>query len=55
MNDSEVKGREIVIHSRDMKKAQHAIFSTLAEADLAPVRVELMEPSLESLFLEVIK
>ena len=53
MNDSEVKGREIVIHSRDMKKAQHAIFSTLAEADLAPVRVELMEPSLESLFWEV--
>ena len=31
------------------------IFSTLAEADLVPVKVELMEPSLESLFLEVIK
>ena len=34
---------------------QHTIFSTLAEADIAPIKVELMEPSLESLFLEVIK
>ncbi len=49
------KGREMIIHSREMKKAQHTIFSTLAEADLAPIKVELMEPSLESLFLEVIK
>ena len=55
LNGSEEKGREIVIHSREMKKAQHTIFSTLAEADLVPVKVELMEPSLESLFLEVIK
>ena len=55
LNGSEEKGREIVIHSRNMKKAQHTIFSTLAEADIAPVKVELMEPSLESLFLEVIK
>lgn len=45
----------MIIHSREMKKAQHTIFSTLAEADLAPVKVALMEPSLESLFLEVIK
>ena len=52
---SEEKGREMIIHSREMKKAQHTIFSTLAEADLAPVKVALMEPSLESLFLEVIK
>ena len=51
---SEEKGREMIIHSREMKKAQHTIFSTLAEADLAPVKVALMEPSLESLFLEVI-
>ena len=55
LNGSEEKGREIVIHSRNMKKAQHTIFSTLAEADIAPVKVELMEPSLESLILEVIK
>ena len=55
LNGSEEKGREIVIHSREMKKAQHTIFSTLAEADIAPIKVELMEPSLESLFLEVIK
>jgi ABC-2 type transport system ATP-binding protein len=52
---SEEKGREMIIHSREIKKAQHTIFSTLAEADLAPVKVALMEPSLESLFLEVIK
>lgn len=52
---SEEKGREMIIHSREMKKAQHTIFSTLAEVDLAPVKVALMEPSLESLFLEVIK
>ena len=55
LNESEEKGREIVIHSREMNKAQHTIFSILAEADIAPVKVELMEPSLESMFLEVIK
>ena len=55
MDSSEEKGREMIIHSREMKKTQHTIFSILAGADIAPVKVELMEPSLESLFLEVIK
>lgn len=55
MDNSEEKGREMIIHSREMKKTQHTIFSILAGADIAPVKVELMEPSLESLFLEVIK
>ena len=52
---AEVKGRELTLHSREMKQTQRAVFAALAEADLAPVRVEQVEPSLESLFLEVIQ
>lgn len=55
LNEAEEKGREIIIHSREMKKVQLIILTTLAEADITPVKLELMEPSLESLFLEVIK
>lgn len=52
---AEAEGRELTLHSREMKKTQRAVFALLAEGDLAPVRVEQGEPSLESLFLEVLQ
>lgn len=55
LDRAEAGGREIVLHSREMEKVQHTVFCVLAETALCPVRMEMAEPSLESLFLEVIK
>lgn len=52
---SEENGRKLILHSRDMDKAQKSLFCVLAETGICPVRIELMELSLESLFLEVVK
>lgn len=47
--------REIILHSCDMEKVQQCLFAVLAETGICPIKIELMEPSLESLFLEVVK
>lgn len=55
LDTAETKDKEIILHSKEIEKVQHLIFRVLAETSLNPVRIEMMEPSLESLFLEVIK
>ena len=52
---SEENDRELILHSRDMESVQKSLFGVLAETGICPIKVELMEPSLESLFLEVVK
>lgn len=52
---SEENNRELILHSRNMEKVQKSLFCVLAETGICPIKVELMEPSLESLFLEVVK
>ncbi|MDE7333577.1 MAG: ABC transporter ATP-binding protein [Lachnospiraceae bacterium] len=52
---SEENNREIILHSCNMKKVQQSLFNVFSETGLCPVKMEIMEPSLESLFLEVIK
>lgn len=52
---SEENNRELILHSRDMVSVQKSLFRVLAETGICPVKIELMEPSLESLFLEVVK
>ncbi len=52
---SEETNREIILHSRDMKKVQQTLFGVFYETGLCPVKMQIMGPSLESLFLEVIK
>lgn len=51
----EEKNRELILHSRDMASVQKSLFRVLAETGICPVKIEVMEPSLESLFLEVVK
>ena len=51
----EENGNELVLHSQEMERVQHTVFSVLAETALCPIKIEIMEPSLESLFLEVIQ
>jgi ABC-2 type transport system ATP-binding protein len=55
LNTAEENGNEIVLHSQEMERVQHTVFSVLAETALCPIKIEIMEPSLESLFLEVIQ
>ena len=55
LNTAEESGKEIVFHSQEMEKVQHRVLSVLAETALCPIKIEIMEPSLESLFLEVIR
>lgn len=55
LNTAETNRKEIVLHSQDIEKVQHTVFSVLTKMTLCPIKIEIMEPSLESLFLEVIK
>lgn len=55
LNTAEENGNELVLHSQEMERVQHTVFSVLAETALCPIKIEIMEPSLESLFLEVIQ
>lgn len=52
---SEENSRELIVHSRNMDQAQKSLFRVLGETGICPVKIELMEPTLESLFLEVVK
>lgn len=45
----------VIIHSQNIKKAEADVIAIIAEKQLLPVKMELMEPTLESLFMEVIK
>lgn len=55
LSNSEETDREIILHSQEMEQLQHTLFLVLAETELYPIKIEFTEPSLESLFLEVIK
>lgn len=52
---AEENGLEMILHDTDIKAMQHTVIQTLAKESLYPVKLELMEPSLENLFLEVTK
>lgn len=55
LNTAEENGNELILHSQEMKQVQHTVFRVLSEAALCPIKIEIMEPSLESLFLEVVR
>lgn len=50
LKDSEETNMEIVLHGKDIKAIQKTVISTLAEMNLCPVKMELIELSLENLF-----
>lgn len=52
---SEENGRKIILHSCNMEKVQKSLFGVLAETGICPIKIEFIEPSIESLFLEVVK
>ena len=50
-----MKEREMILHGTDMNRIQHRVIAALAETKICPLKMELMEPTLENLFLEVVK
>ncbi len=48
-------GTALIFESRDMATVQRTLFEVLAETEFYPVRLEILEPNLEKLFLEVIR
>ena len=55
LHDCEENHRELIWHGGDMASVQKSLLRVLAETGICPVKIERMEPSLESLFLEVVK
>lgn len=51
---SDTKDTGIIFHSRDITRVQHTVISVLAQTGLCPLKMEIMEASLENLFLEVV-
>jgi len=45
----------LVLHTNDVSQAESAVIKMFAENSLLPVRLEVLEPTLESLFMEVVK
>ena len=52
--NSKQEGTAMIIESRDIATVQRTLFGALVETRLSPVKVEILEPTLENLFLEVI-
>lgn len=52
---SEENNTEIIIHGSNIEDIQHTVISVLAETNLCPSKMEIVEPSLENLFLEVVQ
>lgn len=50
----EESGTEIILQGKDIVHIQRVVISVLAETDLCPSKMEIMESSLENLFLEVV-
>lgn len=55
LEHTEMKEREMILHGTDMNRIQHRVIAALAETKICPLKMELMEPTLENLFLEVVK
>lgn len=52
---SEERESEIVLHTTNMKNLQSTVISTLDEIGICPSKMEVVEPTLENLFLEVVR
>lgn len=43
----------VILHSQDIKNTEQVVLSTLVTNQLLPLKLEVLEPTLESLFMEV--
>lgn len=55
IDKAEEKGTEITIHSKNIKDTQKTIYSILEKMELYPTKIEILESTLENLFMEVVQ
>lgn len=55
LRDAEQAEMSLVLQSNDVSHVEKTVIAVLAEKGLLPTRLEVLEPTLESLFMEVIK
>ncbi|WP_455544309.1 ABC transporter ATP-binding protein [Intestinibacter sp.] len=55
INNIEKSENKIYIHSSNIDKVQKEVMKSLIEVDLYPISIRLQEPTLERLFLEVVR
>jgi ABC-2 type transport system ATP-binding protein len=55
MAGAEVSGVVLTLRAADITTAQRAALAVLTEQGILPVRMELMEPTLENLFMEAVR
>jgi ABC-2 type transport system ATP-binding protein len=55
LDGKELSGTELVLHVRNVKEAEKTVLQILVQNDIMPNCFELMEPSIENLFLEAVQ
>lgn len=55
LTDAKQTDAGFIIHTHNIKKAEAIIIAELAQNKLLPLKMEVQEPTLESLFMEVVK
>lgn len=55
LKQSEQQDRQIIIHAKDIAQAEAELIRGLNETQLMPSKLEILEPSLERLFMEAIQ
>ncbi len=53
--DAKIEGLTATIHSPAISEVQGALIACLAREEIRPIRLELMEPTLENLFMEAVR
>lgn len=48
-------GTNLTLHIKDVANTESTVIATLADRQLLPVRFEVLEPTIETLFMEVVK
>lgn len=55
LKKAECKGSSVVLRTADVNRAEHEAIEVLHHNGLLPVKLEILEPSIETLFLEVVQ
>lgn len=55
IKNSQISGASVVIHSNEIKNIEQKIIECLHSNSMLPVKLEVLEPTIESLFMEVVK
>lgn len=53
--DVKREGRRVILQADDIREVQRAVLHGVAGIDIMPLKIEVLEPSLESLFMEVVE